>query len=195
VTSEQLASVCPQCGKSDAVHSIQELAALAKTQLGQQPPGSTPSQGWNAEPQQGPAGGWAAEPRSGPPQGPGGFGGGLRGLRDRDSYTDYRANPLDAIGEDVAGAAISAAAGLIGRAIGRRVQRTMTERVLPTMAANRETMLRAQIEIAERYPDLCACMTDKVVFLAGGGRVAPMPNLGTLTLEQADAVVATLRNG
>ncbi|MGH3302921.1 MAG: hypothetical protein ACRDOK_14790 [Streptosporangiaceae bacterium] len=191
MTSDQLASVCPQCGKSDAVHTVQELAGLAKTQLGQQPPGSTPQEGWNAEPQQGPAGGWGGEPRSGPPPGPGGLpGGGLGGLHDRDSYAD---NPLDAIGADIAGIAMGAAARFVGRAIGRRVQRTMSERVLPTLAANRETALRAQIEIAERHPDLCACLTDQVVFLTGGSRVAPMPNLGTLTLEQADALVATLR--
>jgi len=181
VTSDQLASVCPQCGKSDGVHSVQELAALAKTQLGQQP--GVPGQ------QQG----WAGEPQAGPPTGPGGLrGGGLRGWRDRDTYTDSY-NPLDAIGEDVAGAAISAAVGFVGRAIGRRVQRTMTERVLPTLAANRDVALRAQIEIAEKCPDLCACMTDKVIFLTGGTRVAPMPNLGALTVEQADALVATLR--
>jgi hypothetical protein len=117
-------------------------------------------------------------------------------MRDRDSYTDsYSSNPLDALGEDIAGIAMGAAARFVGRAIGRRVQRTMTERVLPTLAANKQTMLQTQIEIAERHPDLCACMTDNVVFLAGGTRVAPMPNLGTLTVEQADAVVATLRNG
>jgi hypothetical protein len=187
VTSDQLASACPQCGKSDGVHSVQELAALAKTQLGQQ-------QGLAGQPQQGHAGGWTAEPRSGPPPGPGGLpnvGGGLGGWRDRDSYS-Y--NPLDAIGEDVAGAAMSAAAGLIGRAIGRRVQKTMTERVLPTIATNQQATLQRQIEIAERHPDLCACLTDKVIFLAGGTRVAPMPNLGTITVEQADALVATLRS-
>ena len=193
MTSDQLASVCPQCGKSDGVHSVQELAALAKTQLGQQPGVPGQQQGWAGEPQQGPAGGWNAEPQAGPPTGPGGLrGGGLRGWRDRDTYTDSY-NPLDAIGEDVAGAAISAAVGFVGRAIGRRVQRTMTERVLPTLAANRDVALRAQIEIAEKCPDLCACMTDKVIFLTGGTRVAPMPNLGALTVEQADALVATLR--
>jgi hypothetical protein len=35
-----------------------------------------------------------------------------------------------------------------------------------------------------------------VVFLAGGSRVLPMPSLARgLTLEQADAMVAQLRNG
>jgi hypothetical protein len=52
-------------------------------------------------------------------------------------------------------------------------------------------MLREQIAIAERYPDL---RTDNVVFLAGGHRVVPMSSLRGFTLEQADAVVAQLRN-
>jgi hypothetical protein len=33
-----------------------------------------------------------------------------------------------------------------------------------------------------------------VIFMAGGTRVAPLPNLGALTVEQADALVAALRS-
>jgi len=179
----------------DAVHSIQELAALASSQLGQQPPGSQAA-GWAAEPQQGPVPGWAAEPQAGPLPGPGSAGrtGGLRSVPFRDRDTRYGESPLDALGEDVAGAAISAAAGFVGRAIGRRVERAMAQKVLPTLAASRETTLRTQIEIAQRHPDLCACMTDNVIFLAGGSRVLPMPNLMTVTVEQADQMVAQLRD-
>ncbi len=100
-------------------------------------------------------------------------------------------NPLDNLGDDIAGAAM----GLVGRAIGRRVQRAMTERVLPAMQARQQAATGAWQEIAQRYPDLCACLTDKVVFVAGGSRVAPMPNLGTVTVEQADQLVASLRDG
>lgn len=197
VTYQQMASACPRCGSTDAVHSIQELAALASSQLGQQLPGSPGAQtgGWAAEPQQGPVPGWAAEPQAGPPPGPrtaGGFGG-LRNRPFRDRETRYGETPLDALGEDIAGAAISAAAGFVGRAIGRRVERAMTQKVMPTLAAGRETMLRTQIEIAQRHPDLCACMTDDVIFLAGGSRVLPMPNLMAVTVEQADQMVAQLR--
>jgi hypothetical protein len=68
--------------------------------------------------------------------------------------------------------------------------------VLATVAARRETMLREQITIAERHPDLRACLTDKVIFLAGGSRVLPMPSvIGTLTTQPADALVAQLREG
>ena len=57
-------------------------------------------------------------------------------------------------------------------------------------------MLREQIAIAERHPDLRACLTDQVVFLAGGSRVLPMAGLiGKLTVEQSDALVAQLRDG
>ena len=69
----------------------------------------------------------------------------------------------------------------------------MWERVVPAMAARQEAMLREQIAIAERHPDLRACLTDQVIFLAGGSRVLPMSSLSRgLTLEQADAMVAQL---
>jgi hypothetical protein len=185
VTYGQAGEVCPQCGSSAAVHAIQELAALAQARLGQQPGyGAAPQQGWAAEPQTGPEPGYAAQPRPGPPPGswqrsgarsPGG-----------DNLTP---------GEDLAGLAMTTAARFIGRAMGRRVQRTNTRQVLPTLAAHAEALLREQIAIAERYPDLRACLTDQVIFLSGGSHVLPMPNLATLTLEQSDALVATLRSG
>jgi hypothetical protein len=91
---------------------------------------------------------------------------------------------------------MTAATRFVGRAIGRRMQRTLSERVVPAMAAKQEATLRAQIAIAERHPDLRACLTDQVVFLAGGSRVLPMAGLtGMLTVEQADALVARLRDG
>jgi hypothetical protein len=94
------------------------------------------------------------------------------------------------------GAAAGVAAKFIGRKIGRKVQEAVTERVLPAMAARQQDMLQTQIAIAERHPDLCACLNDKVIFLVGGNRVLPMPNLaGPLTVDQADAMVAQLRNG
>jgi hypothetical protein len=96
----------------------------------------------------------------------------------------------------VAGLVMDAATKFIGGAIGRRVKRAYEERVVPAVAAKQEAMLREQIAIAERYPDLRACLTDNVIFLAGGHRVLPMSSLSRgLTLEQADAAVAQLRNG
>ena len=76
------------------------------------------------------------------------------------------------------------------------MKRAYNERVQPTLAARQEAMLRDQIAIAERHPDLRACLTDQVIFLAGGSRVLPMASVaGGLTVEQSDAVVAQLRNG
>lgn len=161
---------------------------------GQQQAGpQQPTGGWNAEPvaHGGPTPGWAAQPtpRSGP------LPGGRR--RGGDSIADsFGDNPLDALGEGVAGLAMGAAAKFIGRRIGQRVQQTIQDQVLPNIAAKRDEMLRTQISIADRHPDLRACLADKVVFLAGGNRFLPMPNLaGPLTVEQADQLVAQLRNG
>ncbi len=100
----------------------------------------------------------------------------------------------------IAGAALGAAAKFIGRKIGRRMQQAYEERVVPAMAAKQEAMLRTQITIAERHPDLRACMTDQVIFLAGGSRVLPLRSVtgaltGQLTVEQSDAIVAWLRDG
>jgi hypothetical protein len=189
VTTDPQATACPRCGSADAVHSIQELASLASSQPGQQP--GSPQQGWAAEPRQGPAGGWDAEPQAGPPQGPGGLLGGYRGGdRGNSGNPGMGGNPLDYLGDGIAGAA----SGLLGRAIGRRLQRAMTERVVPAVQARQQAALRNQQELAERYPDLCACLTDRVFFLAGGSRVAPMASLSGMTPQQVDELVASLRD-
>jgi hypothetical protein len=189
-------TTCPRCGSGAQVHSISELADLARLQLsqmqqagGQQQAGQAgPQQGWEAEPQAGPMPGYGRQPQAGPFPG--------RGQGGNTGVPGF--GMPDSIGDAVADLAMGAAGAFIGRAIGRRVQRAMTERVLPAMAnsgANRQAMLQQQIAVAERYPDLRACMTDKVVFLADGSATAPMPNLATVTLQQADALVAQLRQG
>jgi hypothetical protein len=102
----------------------------------------------------------------------------------------------------VTGLVMDAATKFVGRAISRRLKRAIDERVAPAMAARQEAMarqegvLREQIAIAERYPDLRACLSDKLVFLAGGRRTVPMPSdLSGITMAHADAIVAQLRNG
>ncbi len=190
MTTDPQATACPRCGSADAVHSIQELASRASSPLGQQPGG--PQQGWAGEPQTGPVGGWEAEPQAGPPQGPGGILGGFRGGgRGNWDNAGPGGSPLDYLGDGIAGAA----SGLLGRAIGRRVQRAMSEKVMPAMQARQQAALRNQQELAQRYPDLCACLTDKVFFLAGGSRVAPMASLSGMTPQQVDELVASLRDG
>jgi hypothetical protein len=198
-----MGTVCPQCGNTDAVHSIQELATLARARLGQQgptgpqpgmpaqPQPGTPAQpGWAADPQAG----WAAEPVAGPLPTPGS----RRGSYQPRNY----ASGDTSIGDDIAGAVLGAAAGaaarFLGRQASRRIQDRLTQQVLPAMAAKQQSMqamLQTQVAIAERHPDLCACLNDQVIFLTGGSRTLPMPNLNTVTVEQADVMVARLRDG
>jgi hypothetical protein len=90
---------------------------------------------------------------------------------------------------------MDAATRFIGRAIGRKVQRTLNERVLPAMAARQQATVANLAEIAQRHPDLRGCLNDNVIFLAGGSRALPMPSLAAgITVEQADALVAKLRD-
>lgn len=173
---------------------------MARMRLGQQPgppgappgPGTGAQPGWAAEPQAG----WAAEPQAGAPPGPGGRRRGYSSpLRSGGDSSFDSGN----IADDLAGAAFGMAAGaaakFVGRAISRRMQDKLQQQVLPAMAARQQGMLQTQITIAERHPDLCACLNDQVIFLTGGSRTLPMPNLMTVTVDQADAMVATLRNG
>jgi hypothetical protein len=203
------------------VHSIQELAAMAQSRLNMLPgnagspqpgtgqpgwaqepqPGTGQQPGWAQEPQpnmgqqpgwaQQPQPGWAQEPTQGPQRGPGGWRGNSSRGYDSGSVGD---NIIDSIGDDIAGAALGAAARFIGRRIGRKMQTTFNEKVMPAVAAKQEETLRRQVEIAQRHPDLRACMNDQVVFLAGGSRVLPMKNLNMqMTVEESDALVAQLR--
>jgi hypothetical protein len=180
----QATDICPQCGSAANVHSISELAALAQQQLDKIPGGATqqgaPQQGWNAEPQ------------AGPPPGSGGWrGGGSWSGRSSDYYGD---SPTDLIGGAVADVALGAAARFIGRAVAKKVQ----DRVMPAVnqaMTQRQDLLRQQIAIAQQHPDIRACMTDHVIFLAGGNRTLPMPNLGAITTQQADTLVAQLSQG
>lgn len=165
VNGNQMAEPCPQCGSPAAVHSIQELADLARMQLDQMQQGYPGAQqGW---PQQ-----------QGPPVNP----------VPRRSYDTERDDDLGTV-------VLGEVAGMIGRAIGRRVKRGYTERVQPALASIAEERLRTQIAIAEQHPDIRACLNDGVIFLTGGQRTLPMPNLQTLTVEQADGLVANLRSG
>jgi hypothetical protein len=174
------------------VHSITELADLARMQLSQlpgQPSGQVP--GNPGAPQQG----WAAEPVAGPVSGSGMPGRSQVPMQGAWPRRGMGIDAGDSIGDAVAGVALGAVAGFLGRAVSRKVMKTVNDRVLPTIAANKGVLLRNQIAIAEKYPGICACLTDHAVFLAGGSRVVPMPNLSTLTVEQADAMVAQLRQG
>jgi len=188
VNDAQTMSRCPRCGSAAQVHSISELADLARTSLARLQ-GQGPSSG---QPQQG----WEAEPVAGPPPGPDGRRpGGLfgRGMSVPGRRTNDYDSPLDSIGDAVADVALGAAAQFIGRAIKRRVEQTLTERVMPAVGQAATAALQNQIAVAEKYPDLRACLTDHVVFLAGRSLTQPMPDLGKITVPQADALVAQLQ--
>ncbi|HEX3193449.1 MAG TPA: hypothetical protein VHS30_27100 [Streptosporangiaceae bacterium] len=202
MTYGQAGAVCPQCGSAAAVHSVDELAAMARARLGQfglgyqgPPQGYQPPRGYRPPPPPPPP------PDYDNPTPPPGYTGQQRpnqwsstssGSSQSSSSSSSSGN--DSIEDAVAGLVMDAATKFIGGAIGRRVKRSYEERVVPAVAAKQDAMLREQIAIAERYPDLRACLTDNVVFLAGGHRVVPMSSLRGFTLEQADAVVAQLRN-
>lgn len=237
MTDRQSTDPCPQCRNTTAVHSISELAAMAKNSLnqpsagypaaaqpgyaaepqpqsgytGQPQPGYAaepqPQSGYTGQPQSGyaaepqpswgeqPQPGYAAEPQPGhgSNQSPGRRPG-PGGIFDPSVLTRGLGDSVaDDIEGAIAGIAMGAAARFIGRKVGRRVQQAYTERVVPAMAARQQATLREQIAIAERHPDIRACLNDNVIFLAGGSRVLPMPRLDTLTVAQADALVAQLR--
>ena len=96
----------------------------------------------------------------------------------------------EAMGEAVLGAATKA----IGRVIGRKMRQAYNERIAPAMAARQEAVLNERVAIAQRHPDLRACLNDQVVFLVGGTRVLPLASaMQVRTVEQSDALVAQLR--
>jgi hypothetical protein len=200
-------AVCPQCGSSAQVRTVAELFDMLN---GMQDQAMQRAQGG---PQQG-----AYPGQQGPYPGQGGPGpqggqgyvyeGGYsenrqpgQGQRDRfrpeyddDSFTGD-------IGQDVANAVIGTAARFMGRAIGRKVQKTIQERVVPAMQAKmaqaqqqRQPQQQAeQAAIVQRYPDLRGCLTDQVVFLAGGNRVVPISVIRLpVTMAQADDIAARL---
>jgi hypothetical protein len=140
-----------------------------------------PQPGYPAGPQPGPppgnpAGPWQSQP---PPRRTSGW----EGIGDSFSIED-----------GIADAVLGAATKALGRAIGRRMRQTINERVVPAMAARQDAMLRERMAIAQRHPDLRACLNDQVVFLAGGTRVLPLASaLAVRTVQQSDALVAQLR--
>ena len=157
-----------------------------------------PQPSWNAEPQPSwgaePHPGWGAEPQPGH-----GSNQASRSASGRPIFDPGLLNQSlgEAVGEGiegaVAGIALGAAAKFLGRTLGRRAQQAYNEKVVPALAQRQEAALREQDAIAERHPDLRACLTDQVFFLAGGNRVLPMPRVGMLTLQQSDALVTQLR--
>jgi hypothetical protein len=185
---------CPRCGSTAEVRTVQDLVNMYGQMQGnpmqgpgpyQQGPG--PSQQSGPQPFYGPESGSGPEPFYGPESG---YGPGPGRVPGRDWSVDTSPD------QEIANIVMGAAGRFIGRAIKNRMQRAAEERIIPTVNARAEQSRQQMQAIAQRYPELRACLRDQVIFLAGGTRVVPMsevPNLTQVTLAQADAVVARLR--
>jgi membrane protease subunit (stomatin/prohibitin family) len=105
------------------------------------------------------------------------------------------------IGGDITNAVMGTAFKFVGRAIGKRVQKTIKERVVPAMQAKAAQAQQQwqqsrtdQAAIVAKYPDLRGCMHDQVVFLEGASHVVPISEIQMpVTLAGADALVDRLR--
>jgi len=143
-------------------------------------PGPGPSQQYGS----GPAPGPYAQPWYGPESGSG-----SPPTTNRDWSVDTSPD------QEIANIVLGAAGRFIGKAIKNRMQRVADERVMPTLNARAEQQRQEMAAIAQRYPELRACLRDQVIFLAGGTHTVPMSevSLPQVTLVQADAIVARLR--
>jgi hypothetical protein len=182
----QQPDACPRCGSTADVRTVQDLVNMYTQMHDQAMNQGGPYQGGGPYQQ----GGSGTEVFYGPESG---YGSGPRPQTDR--LQEY-GRQYD-LGQDIFNDAMGAAGRFIGRAIRNRVQKAMEERVIPAAEAKYQQTRQEQMAIAERYPDLRACLRDQVVFLAGGTRTVPFsevsPNITQVTLAQADAVVARLR--
>jgi len=131
-------------------------------------------------------------------RGPAGAGG-SRTDSPYDPYGPYSgASPVDQAlneaGQELGRAVLGAAFKLAGRAMRARMEQKLGQRD-PAIAEQARARLREQIAIAQRHPDLRACLDENVIFLAGGRQVLPMPDLNSITVNQADLLVEQLRHG
>lgn len=201
-------AVCPRCGSSAQVRTVSELfdmlngmhdqAMQQAQQAGQQ--GPYPGQGG---PYQGPGGpgqqgqGYTYADGYSESRSPSGSYNRGRSSYDNDPSFDFTGN----ISEDITNAAIGGAAKFLGRALSKKVQKAVQERVVPAMQARAaqaqqqwQQSRNDQAAIVQRYPDLRGCLQDQVVFLAGGTKTIPISQLPMpITMAGADSAVSYLR--
>jgi hypothetical protein len=108
---------------------------------------------------------------------------------------DWSDTPYESPDQEIANIVLGAAGRFIGKAIKNRMQKVAEEKIMPTLNARAEQQRQEMAAIAERYPELRACLRDQVIFLAGGMQTVPLSevSLPKVTLAQADALVARLR--
>jgi len=189
-------AACPRCGSSANVHTIREMldmTTMARDQamqraqgLGHSAPGAGQARpgfrvlGEGESPDAPRPGHWRT-----PPSRPG---------RRPGLDFDRTGNFAEDIGEDIAGTAMSAGMGMLGRAIGKRVQKAFEERVMPAVQERAAQQQGEMEQVAARYPELRVCQHDQVVFLEGGHATLPLSEIKMpVTMAQADAIVARLR--
>jgi hypothetical protein len=180
----QQQGACPRCGSTADVRTVQDLVAMMSGQAPGNPmPGAGPSQPSGYGPGSGPY----AEPWYGPESGYGQGSIPISNTRD-----EYRQDSAD---QEIADLVIGLAGRFIGKAIKNKMQKVAQERVMPTLNARAEQQRQEMAAIAQRYPELSACLRDQVIFLAGGMSTVPLSqvNFAQVTLAQADALVAQLR--
>ena len=127
---------------------------------------------------------------------------GTRSSRPMDFDIPVLDDPTGDIKEDIKNAVMGTAFRFAGRAIGKRVEKTIRERVVPAMQARAAQAQQQwqqsssdQALIVQKYPDLRGCMHDQVVFLQGGTRVVPISEIRMpVTLAQADSLVEKLKS-
>jgi hypothetical protein len=196
-------SRCPKCGSGDHVRTARELFDMMNMAREEAYRRSHPFQ------QSGPMQGQSQS------QGSGGIDDG-----EYDHYNVERSDPRlrgriperggsdlnvdfdgDSVGDDIGAALVVTAFGFAGRALAKRMKRVYDANLAPAMEAKAaqwqqqwERSKAEQDQIVARYPELRGCMKDEVVFLDGGYKTVPVKELKvTVTLAQADAVVARLR--
>jgi hypothetical protein len=191
-------AICPRCGSGAQVRTVAELFDMLNGMQGQ-------------------AMQRAQQGQQGQQQAPYGDGSGQGYVFAGEGYSDYGPsgtrtsrpadfdNPLfddsgGGIEGDIANVVMGTAFKFVGRAIGKRVQKTIQERVVPAMQARAAQAQQQwqqsradQAAIVQKYPDLRGCMHDQVVFLQGGTRAVPISEIRMpVTLAQADALVNRL---
>jgi hypothetical protein len=157
-------AVCPSCGTTDQVRTVQQLFELLN--------------GLQAEAEQQAEQARQAAPPSGPTTPVG---------------SDLQNPAMQDPSQQVANFVLETAGHLIGKAIGKRVHRTDEDRVRPALDEQATSSRQEQDAIVERHPDLRGCLRDQVIFVAGGTRVVPLADVMPITLAHADALVAQLR--
>lgn len=143
-----------------------------------QPYGSGPGAGPYAQPWYGPESGSGPDPGS------------------NSTMTDANfGHPAESVDQAITDIVGFAAGRFLSKAIKNRMQRVVEQRVMPTLNARAEQQRQEMAVIAQRYPELSACLRDQVIFLSGGTRTVPLSqvNLSQVTLAQADALVSQLR--